>query len=107
MASHINETYGETPLTIVGVMTGSVMLMADLIRLLNMPMHVGIVLASIAVTLVLLGTIREPVTLMIVIIPGFLPVAQSVGIDMVQMGVVVVLATLIGLVTPPVGDHSR
>ena len=44
-----------------------------------------------------------PVTLMIVIIPVFLPVARSVGIDMVQMGVVVVLATLIGLVTPPVG----
>jgi len=62
-----------------------------------------VVLAIIAVTLVLLGTILEPVTLMIVIIPVFLPVAQSVGIDMVQMGVVVVLATLIGLVTPPVG----
>lgn len=62
-----------------------------------------VVLAIIAVVLILLGTILEPVTLMIVIIPVFLPVAQAVGIDMVQMGVVVVLATLIGLVTPPVG----
>jgi len=62
-----------------------------------------VVLAIIAVVLILLGTILEPVTLLIVIIPVFLPAAQAVGIDMVQMGVVVVLATLIGLVTPPVG----
>ena len=46
MAAEISETYGDTPLTIVGVMTGSVMLVADLIRQLEMPLRVGIVLAS-------------------------------------------------------------
>ena len=46
MAAEINEAYGGQPLTIVGVMTGSVMLLADLIRQLDMPLRVGVVQAS-------------------------------------------------------------
>ncbi len=46
MAAQVNETFGDQPLTIVGVLTGSVVLLADLIRLLNMPMRVGVVQAS-------------------------------------------------------------
>lgn len=61
------------------------------------------VLAIIAVLLLLLGTILEPVTLLVVVVPMLLPAALAVGIDLVQLGIVAVLATLIGLVTPPVG----
>ncbi len=46
MARQINETYGNQPLTIVGVLTGSVVLMADLIRKLKMPLRVGVVQTS-------------------------------------------------------------
>jgi hypoxanthine phosphoribosyltransferase len=46
MASAIRATYGDRPLTIVGIMTGSVVLMADLIRLLEMPLRVGVVQTS-------------------------------------------------------------
>ena len=46
LANQINATYGNTPLTIVGVLTGSVVLMADLIRKLKMPMRVGVVQTS-------------------------------------------------------------
>lgn len=46
MAQFASERYGERPLTIVGVMTGSVVLLADLIRLLEMPLRVGVVQAS-------------------------------------------------------------
>ena len=46
LARQINEAYGDTPLTIVGVLTGSVVLMADLIRKLQMPMRVGVVQTS-------------------------------------------------------------
>jgi hypoxanthine phosphoribosyltransferase len=46
MAEDINRTYGETPLTIVGVLTGSVVLLADLMRFLNMPVRVGVLHAS-------------------------------------------------------------
>ena len=46
MARQINEAYGDQPLTIVGVLTGSVVLMADLIRKLKMPLRVGVVQTS-------------------------------------------------------------
>jgi hypoxanthine phosphoribosyltransferase len=45
MADEINAHYGNRPLTIIGVLTGSVVVMADLIRLLNMPLRVGVVQA--------------------------------------------------------------
>ncbi|HEX4130134.1 MAG TPA: hypoxanthine phosphoribosyltransferase [Pirellulales bacterium] len=45
MAAEINEHYRDRRLTIVGVMTGSIVLVADLIRLLNMPLRVGVVQA--------------------------------------------------------------
>ena len=37
---------GIVPLTIVGVLTGSIVLLADMIRLLTMPLRVGVVQAS-------------------------------------------------------------
>lgn len=43
MAGEIAAHYGERPLTIIGVLTGSVVLLADLIRLLRMPLRVGVV----------------------------------------------------------------
>lgn len=46
MAREISAAYGEEPLTIVGVLTGSIVLMADLIRLLEMPLRVGVISAS-------------------------------------------------------------
>ncbi|TWT42552.1 hypoxanthine phosphoribosyltransferase [Botrimarina hoheduenensis] len=46
MAGEIRTTYGETPLTIVSVLTGSIVLLADLIRRLEMPIRVGVIEAS-------------------------------------------------------------
>jgi hypoxanthine phosphoribosyltransferase len=46
MASEINKYYAGRSLTIIGVLTGSVVLLADLIRLLEMPLRVGVVQAS-------------------------------------------------------------
>ena len=46
LAKQINDQYGSRPLTIVGVLTGSVVLMADLIRKLEMPLRVGVVQTS-------------------------------------------------------------
>ena len=45
MAQEVAATYGDQPLTIIGILTGSVVLMADLIRQLEMPLRVGVVLA--------------------------------------------------------------
>lgn len=46
LADQINAAYGDASLTIVGVLTGSVVLMADLIRKLKMPLRVGVVQTS-------------------------------------------------------------
>lgn len=46
MACQISAHYGHRPLTIVGVLTGSVVLLADLIRQLEMPLRVGVLQAS-------------------------------------------------------------
>jgi hypoxanthine phosphoribosyltransferase len=46
MADEIAARYADRQLTIVGVLTGSVVLMADLIRLINLPMRVGVLQAS-------------------------------------------------------------
>src|SRR5947199_2658390 len=46
MADQIAACYQDRQLTIVGVLTGSVVLMADLIRVLDLPMRVGVLQAS-------------------------------------------------------------
>lgn len=46
LADEIATFYGRDPLTIVGILTGSVVLLADLIRQLEMPLRVGVLQAS-------------------------------------------------------------
>lgn len=46
MALKINQRYADRPLTIVAVMTGSLVLLADLIRRLRMPIRVSLIQAS-------------------------------------------------------------
>ena len=46
LAGEISRHYAGRPLTIIGVLTGSVVLLADLIRLLDMPLRVGVIQAS-------------------------------------------------------------
>lgn len=60
-------------------------------------------LLMVYLLVILLGMFLESISVMIVIIPIILPAALSYGIDPIHFGVVVSLATLIGLVTPPVG----
>ena len=43
LAKEIDATYGDRPITVVAVMTGSLVLFADLIRRLSMPQRVGVI----------------------------------------------------------------
>ncbi len=45
MADEVARYYASRPLTVIGVLTGSVVLLADLIRRLDMPLRVGVILA--------------------------------------------------------------
>lgn len=52
---------------------------------------------------IFLGMFLESIAVMIVLVPILLPAAESFGIDPIHFGVVISLATMIGLITPPVG----
>jgi len=43
LAAEVARRYGGRPLTVVGVLTGSLVLLADLIRLLDLPLRVGVI----------------------------------------------------------------
>jgi C4-dicarboxylate transporter DctM subunit len=60
-------------------------------------------LLLVNVSLLILGCLLEGITILLVIVPIFIPMAQVLGIDMVHFGVVVVVNLMIGLITPPYG----
>ncbi len=51
----------------------------------------------------LLGCVLDATTIILVIIPLFLPTCRALGIDLVHFGVVSVVNCMIGLITPPYG----
>lgn len=63
-----------------------------------------LILLSINLILLLLGTFMDMAPLIIIATPIFLPLAVDAGIDPVQFGVIMMLNLGIGLVTPPVGS---
>lgn len=64
--------------------------------------RLGFMLA-LMVLLLLLGCLLDAATILLVIVPLFLPAARELGIDLVHFGVVIVVNTMIGLITPPYG----
>jgi C4-dicarboxylate transporter, DctM subunit len=63
----------------------------------------SLTLVIIALVTVILGTAMEEVTMLVLMTPILAPIVQAAGIDPVHFGLVFVLATMIGLITPPVG----
>jgi tripartite ATP-independent transporter DctM subunit len=53
--------------------------------------------------LLFLGCLLDASTIILVIVPLFVPTCHALGIDLVHFGVVVVVNTMIGLITPPYG----
>ena len=53
--------------------------------------------------LLVLGCLLEGGTILLVIVPIFIPAAQALHIDMVHFGLVVTVNIMIGLITPPYG----
>ena len=77
----------------------------DALRPLFLPLagNPGLTLLIIAGMTLLLGTAMEEVTMLVLMTPILAPVVADFGIDPVHFGVVFVLSTMIGLITPPVG----
>ncbi len=62
----------------------------------------GIVLAYVLLV-ILMGTILDSSSIMLILVPLMLPVIQPMNIDLIWFGIVTVLAVEIGLLTPPFG----
>ena len=62
-----------------------------------------IFLLGVNVLILLLGCVLDATTIILVIIPLFLPTCRELGIDLVHFGVVAVVNCMIGLITPPYG----
>jgi TRAP-type transport system large permease protein len=60
-------------------------------------------LLAVNVLFLILGCLIDATTIILVIIPLFVPTCRAMGIDMVHFGVVAVVNCMIGLITPPYG----
>ena len=60
-------------------------------------------LIAVNVLILLLGCVLDASTIILVIVPLFLPTCEALGIDLVHFGVLVVVNSMIGLITPPYG----
>ncbi|WP_180901143.1 TRAP transporter large permease [Martelella soudanensis] len=62
----------------------------------------GVVLAMVVV-MVLLGTILDSSSIMLLVLPIAVPILNGLGVDLIWLGVIAILAVEIGLLTPPFG----
>ena len=60
-------------------------------------------LLAVNLLFLLLGCVLDATTIILVIVPLFVPTCKVLGIDLVHFGVVVVVNAMIGLITPPYG----
>ena len=60
-------------------------------------------LLLVNVIVLLLGCFLDATTIILVIIPLFIPICKALGIDLIHFGVLVVVNSMMGLITPPYG----
>ncbi|NPC55688.1 TRAP transporter large permease [Caenimonas soli] len=69
--------------------------------------HLGLsptmVIAAMMLIYVVLGTVMEELTMVLLTIPLFFPIVTGLGFDPVWFGVLIVMIVQIGLISPPVG----
>jgi tripartite ATP-independent transporter DctM subunit len=62
----------------------------------------GVIFVILAIYLVL-GCVFESLSMILLTVPIFAPVVEALGFDLVWFGILVVVATEISLITPPIG----
>lgn len=63
---------------------------------------VGVLIVYL-IAIILLGTILDSASIMLILLPLVVPVMAKLGVDLVWFGIVTVIAVEIGLLTPPLG----
>ncbi len=62
-----------------------------------------VIMGIFIIVLLILGCFMEGIAILVITIPVFLPIITQYGIDPIQFGVVMILCSMLGLLTPPVG----
>ena len=65
--------------------------------------HPIVFMLLVNLLVLLLGCILDATVIILVIIPLFIPTCRELGIDLVHFGVLIVVNSMIGLITPPYG----
>jgi len=60
-------------------------------------------LIAMQIVILFLGTFMEPVSIMMIVFPVFLPILSAVGFDLILFGLLVLINLEIGMKTPPFG----
>ncbi len=87
---------------------------ANFVNFTSMPMelkewitHLGLspimIVGAMMVIYILLGTVMEELTMVLLTIPLFFPIVVELGFDPVWFGLLIVMVIQIGLISPPVG----
>ncbi|NLO40982.1 MAG: TRAP transporter large permease subunit, partial [Ruminiclostridium sp.] len=71
--------------------------------LMGVTTNPSVLILLIIFVLIVLGCFLEGVSVILITTPIFLPIIDAIGMNYVQFGVSMVLASMIGLLTPPVG----
>jgi tripartite ATP-independent transporter DctM subunit len=98
----------------VGLVIGGALILNYIVASENIPSMMAQALVGLDVSpivfllgvnllFLLLGCVLDATTIILVIIPLFLPTCRELGIDLVHFGVVAVVNCMIGLITPPYG----
>ena len=100
--------------TSIGMLIAGAMIFNYVVTIENIPTSLSHLLSGhhlsapmfllvVNIILLILGCLLEGTTILLIIVPIFIPTAKALGIDLVHFGVVVVVNIMIGLLTPPYG----
>ena len=62
-----------------------------------------LIMCLILLVYIVLGCVFESLSMLLLTVPIFFPLVQSLGFDLIWFGIIVVVVTEISLITPPVG----
>jgi len=100
--------------TSVGVVIGASMILMYVVIQENIPQMISDLMAGsdvnplvflivVNLLVLLLGCVLDATVIILVIVPLFIPTCNALGIDLVHFGVLIVVNSMIGLITPPYG----
>jgi len=98
----------------VGLVIGASMILMYVVIQENVPMMISEIMSGsdispltfllfVNLLVLLLGCILDATVIILVIVPLFIPTCNALGIDLIHFGVLIVVNSMIGLITPPYG----